>query len=614
MDCYCIKTVVIAAVVASILYAVVSIVKLFTQKSFFTIPSSEKIPFEMDSQKRNAVLKRRFRPNLVPKSLDAIVIGSGMGGLTCASLLAKAGKKVMVLEQHDLIGGCTHAFENKGFEFDIGIHYIGNMEKGSLNRTLSDFITDGQLNWLPLEDNFDSAVFYEGDSEKSKEYEIVKNKKAYMQKLFEQFPDEKEAIKKYFKMLSKAKEAGGLYFVSKILPIFLLKLICKLNLHKILFRGYNEVSTQTLQEVLDKITTNEKLKAVVSYCFGDYGTAPSQTAFLMHAFLVNHFVRTGGFYPEGGASEIAYRMIPTIEAAGGAVFAGVRVKEILTEDGNAWGIRIEKFDSMEIRAPTIISDAGMLNTYKNLLPERLSNAYGLSTVANNWKPGHACFQIMVGLDATPEELNLPAKNFWVFTSYNPEKEMTTYLAKSCEDAAVSDFPLLFVSFPYAKDPISRSRYPGKSTCVVVSFSKYEWFADWENNQCKRRGQEYEEVKEAFADQAWSQVVKLFPQLKDKVVHMEAGSPITHNYYINSTRGEIYGIDHTKDRFEFENAIKLRPETPIKNLYLTGQDVFTCGFIGSAFGGLITASKVLDRYLIVDLVKSIGEIRKNKKVQ
>ena len=400
-------------------------------------------------------------------------------------------------------------------------------------------------------------------------------------------------------------------FYSKVLPLWLMRLMVKLNLHKLVFGEYLKLSSVSLKEVLDDITTDKKLKAVLSYCFGDYGTPPSHTSFVMHAMLFNHFLRTGGFYPVGGSSEIAYHMIPVVEEGGGAVLAGVKVDKVLVEDGQVFGVRVAKFDGMEIRAPVVISNAGAMNTFKSLLAPRVAESYGLLDKLEGKKVGHACFQVFVGLEGTAEELGLVAKNYWIFSSYDQEKDMDEYLALEREEAANREIPLLFASFPSAKDPTWQERYPGKSTCAIVTFSKHEWWSDWKDDQCQRRGTTYDELKNTFAEQAWRQVVRNFPRLENKVAHMEAGSPLTHDHYINSTRGEIYGLDHTRDRFDLVAAMEARPDTSVGNLYLTGQDVFTCGFIGAAFGGLITASRVLDRMLIVDLVKAVGEARKKK---
>ena len=109
----------------------------------------------MDQRKRDEVLKQSFSPDKVPNQLDAIIIGSGIGGMATGAIMAKAGKRVLILEQHDQAGGCCHTFIDKGYEFDVGIHYIGKMSNGQFNRTFLDQISEGQIEWAPLDDAYD---------------------------------------------------------------------------------------------------------------------------------------------------------------------------------------------------------------------------------------------------------------------------------------------------------------------------------------------------------------------------------------------------------------------------------------------------------------------------
>ncbi len=102
----------------------------------------------MDQRKRDQVLKQGFNQSKVPDNLDAIVIGSGIGGLSSAAVLAKAGQKVLVLEQHDQAGGCCHTFIDKGYEFDVGLHYVGKMVDGQMDKTLFDQVINLLLLFL----------------------------------------------------------------------------------------------------------------------------------------------------------------------------------------------------------------------------------------------------------------------------------------------------------------------------------------------------------------------------------------------------------------------------------------------------------------------------------
>jgi hypothetical protein len=123
-------------------------------------------PYENDKLKRDCVLKNGYsskKISMIGSDFDAIVIGSGIGGLVAAALLSRAGKKVIVLEQHDQAGGCCHSFTEKGFEFDTGIHYIGEMRNNTAFRFLMDQLSNGQLGWANVCDDFDTVVMIDGN-------------------------------------------------------------------------------------------------------------------------------------------------------------------------------------------------------------------------------------------------------------------------------------------------------------------------------------------------------------------------------------------------------------------------------------------------------------------
>ena len=104
----------------------------------------------------------RFRQRLAQDNYDAIIIGSGIGGLTTAALLSKLGKRVCVLEQHYTAGGYTHSYEREGYEWDVGVHYIGEVHKPwSVIRRVFDVISDGNLHWAPMDDHYDRIVLGE---------------------------------------------------------------------------------------------------------------------------------------------------------------------------------------------------------------------------------------------------------------------------------------------------------------------------------------------------------------------------------------------------------------------------------------------------------------------
>ena len=574
-----------------------------------------KRPMTFDRTKRKLLLKKPFRADLVPDDLDAIIIGSGIGGLTCAGLLARCGKRVLVLEQHDRVGGCTHTYKSKGYEFDVGIHYIGNIEPGSMNRCLIDLLTDSQLDWVEIDENFDTIVFNRPGSQ-VKNYPCLKGTKQFEKQLMAEFPEEEDAIRKYFELLLASRASTTVFVALKILPKFLLKLFIGLKLHKFFLKSYEYITKLSLKDYLDSLTSNDRLKAILSYPFGDYGSAPDESCFFMHSLLVNHLYRKGCFYPVGGASEIAYQIIPGIVRNNGTVLTQAYVDKILIENGVACGVRVimPNGTSHNIKALNVISGTGVYNTYQKMLTAAERNKFQVMKDLSFIEPGLSCLQIMVGLNATNEELELPQKNYWMFTSDHPGNDLHKYLSLSREDAANTPIPLLFVSFPSAKDPTWNQKFPGKSTCIVVTLSSLAWFEEWKDEKVKKRGIVYDNLKSTFVNQAWTQVLERFPRLRDKVDYIKGGSPLSHAHYLNSVHGEIYGVNHNKERFQVKNAMNMRAETPIPRLFLTGQDIFTCGFMGGAFGGVLSASKAVNRNLLFDWINAVKQERKKMKIK
>ena len=570
-------------------------------------------PYIIDQKKRDAVLKQTFAINKVPTHLDAIVIGSGIGGMTTAAILAKSGKSVLVLEQHDQAGGCCHSYIEKGYEFDVGIHYIGDVGKQTFNKTLIDQICNGQLEWAPMDEAYD-VVSIGFDPKDNRRYPLASSHEKWARLLRKQFPREHMAIYKFFKLINETKSSSFTLGALKLAPLWVSWLVVKtglIHLFSNLWRGHLAKSTF---ELIQELTGNKDLQTVFTYCWGDYGSPPKETHIMMQSMINRHYAN-GAYYPVGGASEIAYNIIPVIERSGGKVLVKADVKEILHNGKKAMGVMVQRGkETFRIEAPVIISSAGLYNTIEKLLPPQVAEKSYLSTLCKKLKHGCAAMNVFIGLNASVEELRLKKENIWAFSNSDTCTNFGDYMKLDVHDVKSAEVPLLFVSFPSAKDP-NWNNHPGranKSTCALVTMANWEWFKQFENSTLRKRGDDYDEIKNAIGDMMIEQACKLVPQLRHHIDYVEIGSPVTNNHYIASPKGEVYGLDHGKERFDPWNVAQLRPTTDIPGLYLSGQDIFCCGFTGALFGGMFAAGAVLNRHVMGDLTNLHIRLKKESK--
>jgi phytoene dehydrogenase-like protein len=510
---------------------------------------------------------RRYRFNRLDGPYDALVIGSGIGGLTTAACLSKMGKKVCVLEQHYTAGGFTHSYDRNGYEWDVGVHYIGDMGSDrTLGRRLFDYVTEGQLKWAPMDDHFDRIFL--GDEH----YDLVAGKQAYRDALVQAFPQEEQAIDTYLAYMHSIKSGIRLNTVRKVLPAWLERPVA----------GYQQKKTpdyfnRTTREVLESLTSNQKLIAVMTGQWGDNGLPPSKSSFIIHSLIAQHYMH-GGYYPVGGASRMAETIIPVIQQGGGEVFTYASVEKILVEDGEAVGVLMA--DGNEIHAPAVISNAGVFNTFGKLLDDSAPQRAAYMERLQRVRPSMASICLYIGLRHSAKELGLPKTNYWIYPSEHYERDLEAF-----ENDPGAEFPLVYVSFPSAKDPSFSSRYPGRATIEIVAPGPHEWFEQWADKPWGKRGDDYEALKERLSQRLLKKLYEKLPQLEGKIDYYELSTSLSTDYFCRYEQGEIYGIDHDPQRFEQD---WLKPKTDIPGLYLTGQDIVSCGVVGAMVGGLLTA--------------------------
>lgn len=508
---------------------------------------------------------------------DTIVIGSGMGGLATAAILAKEGQKVLVLERHYTPGGFTHIFKRKGYEWDVGIHYIGDVQReNSILKKIFDYVSNDQLNWEDMGEVYDRIII--GD----KQYDFVKGVKNFKAKMISYFPEEEKAINTYIKLVFEAVKTSKNYYISKTISPLLNTLI-----GGFLKKPFYKYSDKTTYEVLKSLTNNEELIKVLTGQYGDYGLPPKQSSFSMHASVARHYFG-GGSFPIGGSSQIVNTISPVISDAGGTILTNAEVDEVIVKGNKAIGVKM--LDGKEIFARNIVSNAGIITTYTKLLPQQTLQKHKLFDNLQKVKPSVAHVSLYIGLDGSPEELEIPKTNYWIY----PDKiDHDTCVQNYLKDLS-QPFPVVYLSFPSAKDPDWSNRYPGKSSIDIITLIPYETFEKWSDTSWKKRGDEYEKIKEEIAQRLLAELYKQLPQVEGKVSYYELSTPLTTKHFVNYQKGEIYGLDHSPERYR---QPFLKPKTPIKNFYLTGQDIVTAGIGGALFSGVLSAIAVTGKNIL-----------------
>lgn len=209
---------------------------------------------------------------------DAIIIGSGIGSLSVASLLAQMAKKrVLVLERHFKLGGFTHTFKRKGYSWDVGLHYVGGLEPGSRGRQLFDFITRSGVQWQKLPERFETFVCPDFT------FSVPSQPEQYLHDLLQHFPAEEVGLKRYFRDLKRTANGIGLELWRWSAPPWL-----RVALYAPTART-RRLAHMTTKAYLAKHFHDERLKALLVSQWGDYGLPPTQSSFAVHALVTSSY-------------------------------------------------------------------------------------------------------------------------------------------------------------------------------------------------------------------------------------------------------------------------------------------------------------------------------------
>src|SRR5476651_460881 len=288
-------------------------------------------------------------------SFDAIVIGSGIGGLACACALTRSGYKVLVLERHFVAGGLTQTFSRNGFKWAVGLHYLGDMGEGNSTRKVVDWLSGGAIRFDPSDPVYDTVHLPDGS-----EYQFAGPQAALVDELKERFPGSESEIDAFFIAVDDAERVGHTIFARRALPTLLGKMFGFWHARRL-----EKWWGRTTEVVLRDLIKDVRLRAVLAAQRGDYGPDPAESSFGLHAVIMRHYMN-GAYYPVGGADAIAAGLVPVIERGGGEVRTRTPVVGVLIENDVIAGVRLK--DGKQLRCPLVISDIGARNTITQLLP------------------------------------------------------------------------------------------------------------------------------------------------------------------------------------------------------------------------------------------------------
>jgi phytoene dehydrogenase-like protein len=475
---------------------------------------------------------------------DAVIIGAGLGGLSCAAAFARQGFKPLVLEQHRIPGGYATSFKRPGgFVFDASLHSTSVGERNGIVNLIPGFPEIKSVKFVPHRTLY-RAIYPEHDIRVPH-----KDLPGYIKLLQQNFPDDNEGIAALFKAmqgftedLTRYQQAGGKVDMSRLAQEFpyLMKYI-----------------NRTWGAMLDDYLKNPKLKAVVTGLWGYFGLPPSKLASVYYVMPTVGYIQEGGYYPIGTSQAISDALAEFITARGGEIKYRALVEHILVKDHAAYGVRTQ--DGSEYTAKVVVSNANAYDTFHKMLDEKeYLNKY-LEKMAT-FTASASSFQVWLGLKKDLiGELGIEDTEIFYYTGYDPEADYEHMLSG---DTRKQGYGMTLY------DNLYKGYSPeGKNTINIMNLQGYARWENYEADYFQGKKEEYRKEKERLADELIQRAEEtLMPGLTKAIEVKETATPLTNVRYTRNYRGAIYGWDQTLDN---SMPRRVAPKTPIKNLYLAG---------------------------------------------
>ncbi len=483
-----------------------------------------------------------------------VVIGSGMGGMTSAVLLAMNGAEVTVLEQHYRPGGFLHRFFRDGVPYDTGFHYCGSVQDGQImNACLKHLGVWDDLTFRPLDpDGFDRVVFPD------LAFRVPVGRDRYQARLTEVFPTEAAGIAAFIDAMADACDHYGLYsFTSE--P----------QVDKVLH--YEGI---TLDRFLRDHIQDPRCRAVIEGQSLLYGVPPAEAPLGLHALVVDHFLQ-GAYSIDGGGDKLAMSLVRRLRRLGGTLRLKTRATAIRVEDRQVRGVETAAGELLE--ADLVVSNLHPQLTLELLPSEVFRKAARKRIQGNTVGPGH--MGVYLQLDRPAEEIG----------NANLYRHLTWDVNNAFTPVTTEHAPFYFATAPGNRHP------KGKDVVLMILSLTFEKVEAWADSPLGERDPAYKASKQRWLEAAVGALTDDFPDMRSAIVRAEASTPLTTLHYTRSPRGAMYGHYHS-----VEQMGRYRPQqaTKVRNLLLVGQGVFMPGVLGTCLSAYYACGYLLglDRLL------------------
>lgn len=502
------------------------------------------------------------------KEYDILVIGSGLGGLVSALILAKEGLKVCVLEKNNQYGGNLQTFSRDKLIFDTGVHYLGGLSKGqNLNRFFSylEIMNDLELQKMD-EDGFDRISFGEDNIE----YPHAQGYENFVEQLTRYFPDEKENLENYCEEIQ---------YVCSQFPRY--NVVGKDH--------YNEeILHLNTKRFIESVTQNKTLQSVLLGSNFLYAGDSENVPFYVHALTVNSYIQSAYKCVKGG-SQISKLLIRKLREYGAEVHKHSEVSEFIFNENNSLA-SVKTTSGKEYFAKQFISNIEIRATIKLIGEERLKKSF-LNRVLS-WQPVSSCFSVYLVL----KPHSFPNFNYniyhysseeqvWNAFRYKKETWPETYMLSSTQSKQYPDFA---------------------ESLTAISYMDFDEVKQWENTfntvaNEHERGELYEKFKLEKTEKMMDALEKRIPNLRHAIKKIYTSSPLSYRDYIGGFEGNMYGYMKNSD-----NPLKtmVSPRTKIDNLFLTGQSVNMHGILGVTIGAFNTCAEIIGKETIDNHLRNI----------